>query len=168
MENKSFYLMVKGQKVEVSEEVYRAYVRPIRNEQRQMRRNCKCKIMGPKGNLIRCDKNCNKCEYAENGKAVSNTILSLDKFKEDGVEIENSDFDIEAMYIEKEEKELLQKKVRQAIATLLPRQQEIVRMIYFEGKSQVEVAKHYGVGKTAIANALTRIHAALRKKIEEN
>ena len=44
MENKGkrFVLKIRGQEVEVSEEVYRAYVRPIRAEQRQKRRQWKC------------------------------------------------------------------------------------------------------------------------------
>ncbi len=37
MENndKRFYLKVRGQEIEVSEKVYRAYIRPIRAEQRR-------------------------------------------------------------------------------------------------------------------------------------
>ena len=34
-EQKEFYMMIKGQKVIVSEEVYRAYVQPIRAEQQK-------------------------------------------------------------------------------------------------------------------------------------
>ena len=47
-EKKEFYITIKGKKVEVSEEVYRAYVRPIRAEQRQKRRNWKCQVKGKK------------------------------------------------------------------------------------------------------------------------
>ena len=39
MENKKFYVTIKGKQIEVTEEVYREYVRPIRNEQRQKRRD---------------------------------------------------------------------------------------------------------------------------------
>ena len=61
-ENKEFYVTIQGKKVEVTEEVYRAYVRPIRTEQRQQRRDWKCRIVGEKGNLVRCNKNCNECK----------------------------------------------------------------------------------------------------------
>ena len=37
-EQKEYYLMVKGQKVIVSEEVYRAYIQPVRAEQQQRKR----------------------------------------------------------------------------------------------------------------------------------
>lgn len=33
-EQKQFYIIVNGQRVEVTEEVYRAYVRPVRAQQR--------------------------------------------------------------------------------------------------------------------------------------
>ena len=37
-ENKEFYVVIKGEKVVVTEEVYRAYVQPIRKEQRRKSR----------------------------------------------------------------------------------------------------------------------------------
>ena len=37
-EQKQYYITVKGQKVPVSEEVYRAYVRPVRAQQRMEKR----------------------------------------------------------------------------------------------------------------------------------
>ena len=67
MENKKFYVTIKGEKIEVTEEVYRAYVRPIRKEQRQKRRDWKCRVVGPKGNLIRCPNKCEECPYAKAG-----------------------------------------------------------------------------------------------------
>ena len=41
-EQKQFYVIVNGQRVEVTEEVYRAYVRPVRTQQRAERRNWRC------------------------------------------------------------------------------------------------------------------------------
>ena len=38
-EKKEFYIIIKGEKVTVSEEVYRAYVRPIRAEQRRTKKS---------------------------------------------------------------------------------------------------------------------------------
>ena len=48
-EQKQYYITVKGQKVPVSEEVYRAYVRPVRAQQRAMRRNWRCVLKADKG-----------------------------------------------------------------------------------------------------------------------
>lgn len=64
-EQKEFYVTVNGQKVEVSEEVYRAYVRPVRAQQRTEKRNRRCKVKGARLGLVRCKGNCSECEYAK-------------------------------------------------------------------------------------------------------
>lgn len=50
-----------------------------------------------------------------------------------------------------------------AIKKLTPRQQEMVRLIYWECKSQKDLCEIYGVSKQAINNALDRIHKTLKK-----
>ena len=103
-EEKKYYVTIKGEKVEVTEEVYRAYVRPIRAEQRRKRREWKCRVRGPKGNLIRCPHDCKTCEYALAGKNATGNMLSLDGIKAAGIEIEDRDFDLEVIFIDKEER----------------------------------------------------------------
>ena len=167
-ENKEFYVTIQGKKVFVSEEVYREYVRPIRAIQRQQRRAWKCRIVGRKGNLIRCPYKCEECPYAIAGKLPTGNVLSLDKFKEMGVEILDKEFDLERMYIEKEDGTSYQAQVHKAISQLTLRQQEMVRLIYFEGKAQEDLTKYYGVSKQAISNAMQRIYASLKKNLEKN
>ena len=48
-ENKEFYVTIRGEKVFVSEEVYRAYMRPIRTEQRRQRIAWECRVVVLKG-----------------------------------------------------------------------------------------------------------------------
>lgn len=67
-EQKQYYVIVNGQKVEVTEEVYRAYVRPVRAQQRTEKRNKRCKVKGERFGLVRCNGDCSKCEYAKSGK----------------------------------------------------------------------------------------------------
>ena len=162
-ENKEFYVMIQGKKVMVSEEVYRAYVRPIRTEQRQQRRDWKCRIVGEKGNLVRCNKNCNECKYAENGNKAMGNILSLDKLLEKGVEIADNGGTPEEIYLEKERLARIQRQVHKAILQLRPRQQEMLRLIYFEEKKKYEVAEYYGITPQAVHSALNRILRKLRK-----
>ena len=50
-EQKQYYVIVNGQKVEVTEEVYRAYVRPVRAQQRTEKRNKRCKVKGERFGL---------------------------------------------------------------------------------------------------------------------
>ena len=87
MENngKRFYLTIRGQEVEVSEEVYRAYIQPVRAERRRKQRAFRCKIKGKKGNLVRCQKDCRECPYALSGHNALGNNLSLDRMKDEGM-----------------------------------------------------------------------------------
>lgn len=169
MENKEqgYYLTIKGQRVYVSEEVYRAYVQPVRAEQRRKRREWRCKKVSENGGYyVRCKERCEECPYYLAGNSALGNVTSLDKLVDCEVEIEDIDSDLESKYIEQETKEEESARLREAIATLNDRQQEMVRMIYFEGKTQEEVAKRFAVGKQAISNAMQRIYAQLEKKLK--
>ena len=167
-EKKEFYLIIKGEKVMVSEEVYRAYIRPLRAERLRKLRAWKCKVKGKKGNLVRCQEDCRKCPYALAGKNATGNTLSLDEFKEDGVEILDRNVDLETLYIENEERTSNQERLYKAISQLTPRQQEMVRMIYFEGKTQEEVRAYYGIAKSSMSEAMQRIFDSLKKFLEKN
>ena len=163
LENKEFYVIIQGEKVVVTEEVYRAYVRPIRKEQRRKRRTWKCQVKGKNGKLVRCKEDCSRCEFALAGNNATGNVLSLDVFIEDGVEILDRDFDLERMYIEKEDWTSSQEEVHKAILKLTPRQQEIVNYIYFENKTEQQVADIYGITQQAVYNALKKIWKRLKK-----
>ncbi len=172
MENnkcKQYYLTVKNtmtgkyEKVFVTEEVYRAYKKPIRKEQSRERRENRCLVKNKFGNLVRCTEDCNTCEYYLSGQKPGVNGLSLDTFKEQGLEIADTQFDPEAELIERQEKEALHK----AITTLTPRQQEIVQMIFFDGKSQNEVADIFGISAQAVSNVMARIYASLEKNLKK-
>ena len=76
-EKKEFYIIIKGEKVTVSEEVYRAYIRPLRAERLRKLRAWKCQVKGKKGNLVRCQEDCSKCSYDVNrpkNERYTNTV----------------------------------------------------------------------------------------------
>ena len=162
-EKKEFYIVIKGEKVTVSEEVYRAYIRPLRAERLRKLRAWKCQVKGKKGNLVRCQEDCSKCPYALAGNNATGNTLSLDEFKEDGVEIVDRSVDLEISYIENEEWTSNQKRLHKAILQLTPRQQEMVQMIYYEGKTEQEIADKYGITQQAVHNALKKILSRLKK-----
>ena len=60
-------------------------------------------------------------------------------------------------------KELIQK----AIEKLKPRQREMVFMIFFEEKTQAEVAEYYGITESAVSQSMDRIYASLRKILKK-
>lgn len=170
-ETKEFYVMVNGQKVMVSEEVYRVYVRPIRAEQKRADRSWRCKIskeMNGKIRFIRCRQDCSKCQYALSGNNATGNLLSLNQLQEMGIEATDNSIDVEENYIQKETVLEDKERVQKTISRLTKRQQQLVRWIYFEEKSQSEVAENLGVGKTAINNAMKRIYSSLKKYLEKN
>lgn len=58
--------------------------------------------------------------------------------------------------------------IKEAIKKLMPRQQEMVRLLYWEGNSQKDLCEIYGVSKQAINNALNRIYKTLKKILKKN
>ena len=166
-ETKQYYIKVNGQRVEVTEEVYRAYVRPVNASQRAARRNGKCLVKGKRSGLVRCTKDCSQCHYYMAGNKMLGGVLSLDTLGADGYE-EQSPTDIEGDLIEQEEKVLQTAALYKAIGKLNERQQYIVREIYYKGKTCEEVARILGVDGSAVRHALQRILAALRKNFEKD
>lgn len=57
--------------------------------------------------------------------------------------------------------------IKEAIKKLTPRQQEMVRLLYWEGKTQKDLCEIYGVKKQAISDAVKRIHDTLRKNFKK-
>lgn len=171
--DKKYTLKVKGKQVEVNEEIYRAYIRPIQAEQRQKRREWKCKLISGvsesgKRHYVRCSKRCDSCPYYLSGQNALGNTFSLDKIIDEGVELRAFAKDVETDYIEAETTQEEKLNLHKAIKKLTPRQQEIVKLIYFEGKTQEEVAKKYGVDKSAVSHAMQRIYSTLKKFLTKN
>ena len=74
----------------------------------------------------------------------------------------------EEQFIESERKAEIKKQVHKALRQLNPRQQAMVQKVFFEDKSQDEVAEYFGISKQAVSNAMQRIYAALKKILEKN
>ena len=161
---KDFYIVVKGQKITVSEEVYRAFVRPIRAQQRKARRDRKCKVKGERLGLVRCKENCSVCPYATDGN-TNGAELSLEGLIESGYEVP-SDVNIEENFILQEEYSEKAAALRKGIQILNERQKFIVKEIYFKGKSKSAVAKQLGIHPSALSQALHRILDKLKKFLQ--
>lgn len=102
-EGKTYTLKIRGKEVEVSEEVYREYIRPVQAEQRQKRRTWKCRVLSKSGKYyVRCTKKCEMCPYYLAGNSALGNVTSLDRLVDCEVEIEDKESDIEADYIERE------------------------------------------------------------------
>ena len=169
-EGKKYTLKIRGKEVEVSEEVYREYIRPVQAEQRQKRRDWKCKLISDvsqsgKRHYVRCNKRCESCPYYLSGQNTLGNTFSLDKIIDEGVELRAFAKDIEADYIEEENIQEERIKLYKAIRQLTPRQQEVVRLVYFQDKTQEEVAEILGVAQSTISVTLERAIENLKKMI---
>lgn len=132
-ENKTYYLYVKGQKVEVSEKIYRAYVQPERKE--RMR------------------------EYRAKEKV---SISSIERLSENGFEIEDKSQDLLTSIIEIEEQTEKLSKLRVAIAQLSGRDRQVVQLYFFEGKTHQEIAAVLGLARNTVTELLVRILKRLK------
>jgi len=167
-EGKKYFLTVKGEKVEVSEEVYREYKKPHRAEKKRIQRMCRCRILRDdfkkqKSYMKRCLGDCSKCENKEVG-----SVLSLNALADSGWDRADETNDIESNLIDQETRKEERAAVHNAIAKLTPRQQEIVKLYFYQGKTQVEIAEELGIKRTAVENALQRILVTLKKFLEKN
>lgn len=91
--------------------------------------------------------------YQNYGFELADTSLS-----EDEIEL------IEQQELEKEE---FNEKLHEAIEKLRPRQKEIIIKLFFEEKTQIEVAKELGVTKGCISTTLARALDNLRKYLKK-
>lgn len=133
-ENKTYYLYVKGQKVEVSEEIYRAYVQPERKQ--RMR------------------------EYrAKDGISVT----SIEGLSQKGFEIEDETQDFVSALIESEEHSEELSKLHAAIEQLSERDRQVVQLYFFEGKTHQEIAAVLGLARTTVTELIARILVRLKK-----
>ncbi len=133
-ENTTYYLYVKGQRVEVSEEIYRAYVQP---ERKQRMREYRAKD--------------------------SISVISIEGLSEKGFEIEDETQDALTSLIENEEESELKAVLLKALSQLKERDRKIMQMVYFEGKSQKEVADILGLDKTYVSRRIKEILNILKK-----
>jgi RNA polymerase sigma factor (sigma-70 family) len=162
-ENKEFYVMVNGQRIVVTEEVYRAYVRPIRAEQKRMRRNWRCRVGKANGKgYVRCTKDCSECEYARLGNVPNGNVLSLERLSEVGFDITDESMYIESDIIRKERVSEQKILVRKALERLTDRQREVIIAVFFEEISQKEIAEKWGVTHQAVA----RVYSQACKKLK--
>lgn len=75
-------LTIGKETIEVSEEVYRAYMRPIKAEHQRKRRQWKCRVLSENGgHYCRCNNRCEACAYYLAGNNALGNHLSLDKRK---------------------------------------------------------------------------------------
>lgn len=106
-------------------------------------------------------------EDMEKKEALSNRrytrrTQSLEKSFDNGWDVEDPILDIAAIYEDKE----LANKLHAAISLLSPSQQSLLKKVFWEYKTQKEIAEEENVSPVAIHQRLERILARLKKILQ--
>lgn len=104
-------------------------------------------------------------EYKDSRRARQEEFWnqSLEEDMENGIDYEDKRSYEDYSFDDMEDKQL-----QAAFKLLTPRQQEILRFMYIEGRTQKEIAELFGVKKQAISNAIKRIYAMIEKNYKKN
>lgn len=106
--------------------------------------------------------------FAKSEDTYYEKCSSLDEmYEETGFEPADDALSPEEQFIESERQAEIKKQVHKAIRQLNPRQQAMVQMVFFEDKSQDDVAAYFGISKSAVSHATARIFATLKKYLEK-
>jgi len=156
MENQKRYIHINGKQITVTEESYRAYKRPAWAEHKRKEREKRCVISNGKGGTKRCTSDCSKCDKQRTG-----SVLSLDKFAEDGFDVADT-IDISELVADK----LLFKELYKALEELDPENRRIMKL-YAVGKSEREIADTIGLSQKSINNRKKKLFALLQKRLKD-
>jgi RNA polymerase sigma factor (sigma-70 family) len=169
--NKDFYdgawhLTIEGQVVEVTEEVYRAYMQPLWAERKRKEREARCIISDGKGGTKRCTRSCRECDLERAKKGLSpiernGSVLSLDKRQADGV-----DFPDSVNVYELVEDKMRLEELLDALEELSPENRRIAELISI-GKTEREIAECIGRSQKTVNNRKPRIFAQLREALKD-
>lgn len=155
-ETKQYYLTVEGQEVTVTEEVYRAYKRPIWAEHKRNDRQKLCQVSDGKGGLKRCTEDCSKCSCTKEG-----SVLSLDGLEEAGFSVDDHAQDVAEIVVEK----ILLEELFKALEELDPNSHRICELL-IEGHSKREIARIMSIPQSSFEYQFKKLMASLRMRLE--
>lgn len=153
--NQEYYLTIDGQKITVTEDVYRTDRRPVWAERKRQEREKRCLISDGKGKTKRCVGDCSQCDKQRIG-----SVLSLEKFSEDGYEVPGS-FDVAELVAEK----LLFEELAAALDELDPQNKRIAEL-YGDGMSERQIADKVGLSQRTVNKRKAKIFGQLHQRLK--
>lgn len=160
MENKR-QIPINGKKVEVSEEVYRAYMRDKWREAQREYRSKKCR--NADGTV--CRKDCKTCPHYLEGEGLTGAMLSLDAFvTEDGLPVEFADkrVDVELEVA----RNILKEAVEKAKLQLTDRERLILKY-FMDERSDTEIGEALHISKSGARKARSKLFAKLKALLSD-
>ncbi len=146
MSNIERFIEIDGQQIPVNEDVYRAYKRPLWTERKRKERSTRCRDV--KGN--RCIKDCKTCPKVREGG-----VVSLNQLNDAGYEASDP-INMEELIADK----LLFEQLYAALDKLTIEENELIADLFFQAKSERDVADRLGLSQKAVNK---RRHRTLEK-----
>lgn len=159
-ESKKVYVRQLRQWVDVDEEVYRAYQRPIDAHRKRMQYHHRC--VCPKSLIWLCDGDCGTCEFCRGGDMVYlDAPLGGGSWTRSGLERDKSP-DVQAIIEDRERLETLFEKLEE----LDPEGKRICEMV-MEGMTERQMAAELGYeNQSSVNHRKKKAFAALREKLD--
>jgi len=145
----------KTQFVPCTEEFFKYYMNELRKEKHEKAKERRCLRNSERYNgMVRCLEDCNNCPF---NKEKRDTILSLDRFEEDGIEFADE---------EQVAKDPVLYDVLNEIEKLSESDQKIINL-FIQGNTDELIAMMMNKTKDAIKKRRQRLFAEIRKKLED-
>jgi len=158
MDNKNYYIEINGKQIPVTEDVYRAYKRPIWSEHKRNDRQKLCQVSNDKGGVKRCTEDCSKCNYAKEG-----SILSLDGLEEAGYGVEDRTQDVAEIVAEK----MLLQELFRTLEELDPKNKRICELL-IKGHSKRAIARLLSISQSSFEYQFKKLMTYLRERLKKN
>ena len=149
--NKQRYIEIDDVQVAVSEEVYRAFMRPIWAERKKREREKRCR--GKKGN--RCVDDCSECRETRSGRPIS-----TERMAEYGRDVPDP-ADMEEIIVKKQ----MLKELNSAVLQLSPKDRRIINL-FNDGYSEREIGIEVGLSQKGVNKRKARIFEQLKKQLK--
>lgn len=147
---KQYHVMIDGEEIIVTEEVYYAYKRPLWRERKRREREAQCQGLGTSS------QDCSHCKYLRIGRP-----LSLEQLIEDGL-VPAGTFSVDE-YAEKME---LYGALHDALS-MLDEKDRLIADLYSEGLSEREIAGRVGLSQKGVNYRKGKIFSRLRELLED-
>ncbi len=148
MENQQRFIEIDGQPVPVTEDVYRAYKRPLWAEHKHKEREKRCRNK----NGSRCTNDCRTCEKRREG-----SNLSLEKFADDGYEVADT-ADLAELVADK----LLLDELADAFDDLEPDERSLIDALFYNDRTERDYAAEIGISHQAVGKRKQKVIKKLR------
>jgi len=151
--NQPRIIVLEGQPIQVTEEVYKAYKRPRWVESKRHERWSRCRTL----NSSRCEDDCSQCPYQRSG-----SILSLEQSQENGFEPIDESIDVEEAVLNR----LLMEQLTHYLEKLDPDNRRLCYLIS-QGLSERKIAALTGISQTTISYRKIKLFDELRNFLKD-